>query len=222
MNRAGGGIECLLWQDRITLSFEANHEEWRESVGELQDACGANEDDPTGDLWNGNGDNKCQDPVEWHEADKDPFALLALEDGELEDVTTDVVVKHLDTNVAVQHSRDHAGDEAQNVAKCLPAVWADTLVRRVEHVLALYGVAEATVHHVADVDQDLGADHTLPEVHRTAHLSHEFDEEGGTAEREDGVHQAVNIVYKTETWWRGGRDVDRWWVVDAVREQGGE
>ena len=121
-------IISILRADGVTLNLETEHQEWRECVGELQDATGTDDNDPTVDLGDGLTDHPRTAPIERHKEDEDPFALLRLENGEPEHVTTQVVVKNLDANVAVEHSSDDTGEEFDDVANGLPGVWGYALV----------------------------------------------------------------------------------------------
>ena len=54
-----------------------------------------------------------------------------------------------------------------------------------------------TEQHVAEVDESLGTDHTLPEVKGSLHLRHELDEKHGTAIRVDGLHKSNDLALES-------------------------
>lgn len=193
-NLARGLVEDFTGQHCVALGFEANHQERREGVGELQDATGADEDDPCVDLGHRGGDDPSEHPVDGHEGDPDPLAGLGFEEREVKKVTSEVVVENFDADVTVQHGGDDARDESDDIACGLPAVGRDSLVGDVVDILALHAVAVDAVDHVAGVDEDVGTEEALPEIHRAAHLRHQFHKQSGSAEAEDGVHEAVDIV----------------------------
>ena len=68
----------------------------------------------------------------------------------------------------------------------------DPQVRRRLDVLALVAVEEEAVKHVDDVDEELGAPHSLDEVEWAAHLRHELREQHSSAVRVDGLHETVD------------------------------
>ena len=60
-------------------------------------------------------------------------------------------------------------------------------------VLALVGVLKKSEEHVDQIDEDIGADHTLPEVPRVTHLGQEIEEEhGSTISVDDGIDTLVS------------------------------
>lgn len=157
-HRARGRVEHFARQHGVALGLEAEHQERRERVRELQDAAGADEHDPAVDLGHGLGDDPGEDPIQGHQGDPDPFARLGFQDREVQQVAAEVVVQDFDADVAVQHRGDEARDEPDDVARRLPAVRRHPLVADVVHVLALHAVRVDAVHHVAGVDQDVGTE----------------------------------------------------------------
>jgi hypothetical protein len=137
LDNSSGRIESLVGEHGITLSFEANHQNGWEGVGKLQDTQGSDECGEQGDLRDGGGDDKGEDPVNWHKENPYPLAPLRLETWEFEKVGADVIVDDLYANVAVKTSRNDAGDQLENISHSLPVVGVDTLVRRVVHILTL-------------------------------------------------------------------------------------
>lgn len=58
----------------------------------------------------------------------------------MEDLDENVVVEHLDANVAIESSCDQGRSHGETVSSCLEVVFADAQVRRVHDILALVGV----------------------------------------------------------------------------------
>ena len=137
-------------------------------------------------------DDEGDGPVEGDDADPDQFARALVQRRRPEEFHRDVVVQHLDADVAVERRRDQGRDHGQHVAGRLPRVVANPQVRRGLDVLALVGVEEEAVDHVAEVDEELGAPHGLDEVQGPAHLGHEFGEEHGAAVGVHRLHQTVD------------------------------
>jgi hypothetical protein len=60
-------------------------------------------------------------------------------------------------------------------------------------VLALVGILEESKEHVDEIDEDIGAEHALPEVPGVAHLGQEVEEEhGSTVSVDDGIDTLVS------------------------------
>jgi len=114
----------------------------------------------------------------------DEFAHFLVQGGEMEEVAEDGGVDDLHADVAVKQGCDQSGDEGDGVAECLPVVSrvrdacngcqrlevkgglsSLTLVRDSICELALGRVDDHAHEQVAAVDENLGADETLPEVH---------------------------------------------------------
>jgi len=95
------------------------------------------------------------------------------------------------TDVAVEASRDEAGDDVHDVGCCLPVVRGETLHDGVEGVLALITVDENAEEEVHDVDEDVGAEDPFPEVPGVSHLGEEGDEEHGSSVGIDGLVETV-------------------------------
>ena len=100
------------------------------------------------------------------ESDPDDLAHSLVEGWGAEDVATNGSVDDLDTDVAVEQRSDQSGDEVDGVAECLPCVGRvrNTLISRVEGVLSLGRVDNHAHSDVDAVNEDLGANETLPEV----------------------------------------------------------
>jgi len=208
-------IVRLFGQDGVTLDLKTEHHEWRKRVSELQDTSSADKHDPRVNLRNGLRDNPSNYPVEWNKEDEDPFTALAFEEWELEEVSSHVVVENFDADIAVQNSGDQTSNETDDVASSLPAIRRHALVRNVVRILSLHAVSVQAVNHVAEVDEDVGSKKSLPEVHWAAHFRHELDEKRGATEREDSVHESVDVVNQTKTRRRTSGDLDRVGVVNV-------
>ncbi len=67
-------------------------------------------------------------------------------------------------------------------------------------VLPLIGVLEETEKHVDEIDEDISAEHALPEIPRVAHLREEVEEEhGSTVGVDDGVDTLVSAEETSST-----------------------
>ena len=117
-----GGVEAFVGSYRVLVDSEAEGHDWRERVGELQDADGGDEG---GELEEGR-DRGCDDegdgPVDGHDADPEPLAILGREGWGAEEVDEDVVVEDFDPDVAVQPCGDESAHYGQHVADRLPRV----------------------------------------------------------------------------------------------------
>ena len=157
LDNASGWIERLVGKDGITLRFEANHQHRWEGIGELQDTQGSDECREQRDLRNGRGNDEGQNPVYWHKSNPYPLAPLRLEEWKLEQVSAEVVVENLDTNIAVETCRNNPGDQFKDVSDGLPIVGIDALIRWIVDVLALKSVADGAINEIGEVDKDLAA-----------------------------------------------------------------
>ena len=119
---SGGRIETLAGLHGMLPDFEAKHEERREGVGELQDADGGDEGGQVRELRDRGGDNEGDDPIDWHNAHPQELASLLGQRGKVEHIREEIVVKDLDTDVAVKSGRDQRGDESDDVSGGLPVV----------------------------------------------------------------------------------------------------
>ena len=107
----------------------------------------------------------------------------------------DIIVNDFYANVSVQSSSDQATNNGQNVTSSLVVVWVDTLNGGVVCVLALLRVLEETEEHIDEVDENIGAQHALPEIPRVAHLSEKVEEEHGSSV---GVDDGVDTLVSAE------------------------
>lgn len=100
-----------------------------------------------------------------------------------------------DSNIAIECSCDQCTDHCKYIARGLQAVFGDTEIAWVDHILALIAVHEKTVNHVDDIDEKLREPHALhpgvskylssvkdhnahfQEVSGTLHFGHEFRED---------------------------------------------
>jgi hypothetical protein len=91
-------------------------------------------------------------------------------------------------------------NDGQNVTSSLVIVWVDTLDGGVVSVLALVRVLEQSEEHVNDIDEDISADHALPEVPRVTHLGQKVEEEhGSTVSVDDGIDTLVSTKETSAT-----------------------
>ena len=139
---SGGGIEALAWKKSVAFHKVANHEEWRKGVGELQDACRANEALQVADLRNCGRDDEGDAPVDGHDGDESQLAAAKGEVREAKEVDEEGIVDDLHTNIAVEQGGDEASHELDAVDGSLPVVGRHALIGRVERVLALVRVDE--------------------------------------------------------------------------------
>ena len=98
---ACGGIEAFVGADGVLVDRVAEGHDRRESVSELQDADGGDEGGELEEGWDRGCDDKGDGPVDWHDADPEPLALLGREGWGAEKVDEDVVVEDFDPDVAV-------------------------------------------------------------------------------------------------------------------------
>ena len=90
----------------------------------------------------------------------------------------------------------------------MPRIDGNPLRCRVDGVLALVRIDEHAVEHVNKVDEELRAEHALPEIEWAAHLGHEFDEEHGPAVGIYSLHQPHNLPLKSDVRRRASRSID--------------
>jgi hypothetical protein len=101
--------------------------EWWEGVRELQNHGSTNEGTEITDLGHSSGDDESKDPVRWYKYKPDPLASAAFKSWESQELTADIGVENLDTNVTVEHSGDESGEQIEGIANSLPGVVADAL-----------------------------------------------------------------------------------------------
>lgn len=70
------------------------------------------------------------------------------------------------------------------------------MVGRVDDELTLVVVDNHGEDQVDGEDEQLSTSHTLPEIPRTLHFSHEFDKDEGATVGVDNVHTSVKLVLK--------------------------
>ncbi len=192
---AGSGIERFFWRHGIFLDLEAEGEDRGKGVGELQDTDGAYEAGDVAELRDGSANNPGEYPVGGHECYPEPFAGFAGEGWSMEELLEDFNVGNFDADVAVERSGDQSSDDIHDVSGGLPVVGGEALHHGVEGVLALVGVDKETEKHVDDVDEDVGAEDSFPEIPGVAHLGKEGDEEHSAAV---GVDSLVETVEGTD------------------------
>lgn len=129
----------------------------------------------------------------------------------------DIVVYDFDADVSIKSSSNQTTNDRQDVAGSLIVVWVDTLDGSVVGVLALVGVLEQSEEHVGDIDEDISAEHALPEIPWVAHLGQEVEEEHGTTV---GVDDGVDTLVSTEE--PGAtRSVTVWWTASELPDRNG-
>jgi len=165
----------------ISLDLEAEGEDGGEGVCELQDADGADEAGDVGELRDGGADDPGDGPVGGDEGDPEPFAGCGGEGWGVEKLLEDFDVGDFDADVAVEGGGDQAGDDVHDVGGGLPVIRGEALHHGVEGILSLVRVDKNTEEEVDDIDEDVGAEDTLPEIPGVAHLSQEGDEKHSTA-----------------------------------------
>ena len=89
-------------------------------------------------------------------------------------------VGYLNPDIAVESCGDQAGDDIHDVGGGLPVIRGESLHDWVEGILSLVRVDENAKEQVDHVNEDVGAQDTLPEIPGVAHLSKERDEEHST------------------------------------------
>lgn len=186
---AGCRVPALTLLDGIALDHGADHQKRWEGVRELEDAESGDESAESAEVGDGGGDDKGERPVDWHQADPDELAGALVEVWEAEKLFQDVLVDHLDADVAVERCSNEGREEGDDVAGGVCCGGAHSLVGRIDRVLALVGVDEESKEYVAEEDEALSADHSLPEVPGLAHLRHEFAEKHGTSVRVNCLHE---------------------------------
>jgi len=194
------------------LDPEAEGQDRGHGVGKGQDEEGADEARDVRELGDGGGDDEGEGPVDGHEGGPEELAAPGRQGRGAEQVLQDLNVDDLEADVAVQAGGDEGGEEQDDVAGRLPGVGGEALDDGVVAVLALCGVVSVlvtggdemggtetylvrvdkdAVKHVADVDEELGAEERLPKVVGVAHLAHKGSKDEAAAVRVDGLVQAV-------------------------------
>lgn len=100
---AGVGIEALARQLSVNLASEADVEEGRESVGEVQDQESADKTDDTVEIRHGGSNDEGDDPVDGTEAIPHPATFLGGDFWEVENLLEDLDVHRLHSDVEVKH-----------------------------------------------------------------------------------------------------------------------
>lgn len=119
---SSGRVETLAGLHGMLSDFKAEHEKGREGVGKLQDADGCDQGRQVRKLRDRGGDDEGDDPIYGNDADPQEFASLLGQRWKMEDIREEVVVKDLDTDVAVKSRGDQGGDESDDVGRRLPVV----------------------------------------------------------------------------------------------------
>lgn len=194
---AGGGVEAFAGPERVLARLEAHVQEGGEDVGEGQDAEGGDDRGEAAEVGDAGADDVREGPVHGDEHDPGDLAAALRQRRRGEQLDGDVVVEHLDADVAVQGRGDERRNDGEDVARRLPAVGAETEVRGGLRVLALVAVHEEAVEHVAHIDEALRTPHGFEKVARSPHLTHELGEDHGAAVGVDGLHEPVDRPQQT-------------------------
>lgn len=119
------------------LNVVAQGNERGQSVRQVEQRGGRDDGDEAKVVGNSRGDDEGNAPPDGHQRSVEELAGLGCKRRCLQDVHKNVVVEHLDTNVAVQTGGDQSGNQGQGVSNGLPGVGRDSLEAGVVAVLAL-------------------------------------------------------------------------------------
>lgn len=100
---AGVGIEALAWQLSVNLTSEADVEEGREGVGEVQDEKSADKTDDTVEIRHSGSNDEGNDPVDGAKGVPHPATFLGSDFWEVENLLEDLDVHSLHSDVEVKH-----------------------------------------------------------------------------------------------------------------------
>lgn len=154
-NLASYRIKPIPRQHRTSFDIVAQHQQWRESVCtiallerihrrnasssviQLQDTDGGYKTANVAKLRDCTGNDEGQRPVDWHHSYPQELPRLGIQVWHAEKVSDDVLVQHLDSNIAVQRGGNQRRHESDDVGGCLPGEGADTLVCGIDGELSL-------------------------------------------------------------------------------------
>lgn len=210
---SSSGIKAFPWKNCIELDLETQEEYRWEGIGELENAERGDEGCQAEEIRNRGSDDKGTRPVDWYERSPDYLSFLCGQRRCTEEVGEDIVVQDLDADIAIETSSNQCAEETDDVSNSLPGVDRNALERRIDGILSLIAVEEASVKDIDDVDERLSADHSLPEITGTSHLRHELGEQHGSA---ISIHSLHQTVYGTDESSSRGRKTGRmynWWEV---------
>ena len=195
---ARDGVETVVQvgSHGVPLDIVPQSQERRQRVGHVEQRGRGHNRDEAKVVRDGGGDDESNGPPDWDDRGVHDLPTPRHEWRRVEDVHEDVVVKHLDADVAVQTGGNERRDQGDHVAGCLPAIGADALVAGAEAVLALVVVDEASVNKIDCKYEDLRAPHGLEKVARAPHLSHELDKQLGTSVRQHAGQKAVERAHQ--------------------------
>lgn len=103
----------LLWQHSVFLNLEAEGEDRRERVGELQDAQRSDETRDCRELRDGGADYPGNGPVCRHKSDPENLSACTGERWCMQEFLEDFDICDLDTDIAVQSGCNKAGYDCQ-------------------------------------------------------------------------------------------------------------
>ena len=183
---------ALISSESVLLDVEAQSEEWRKGVRQVQEHGRRDYADEAEVVRYGCCDDKGNNPPDWNDSSIENFAPPGDEWRCAEDVQEDVVVEHFDADVAVKPCSDEGGDQGNHVTRGLPAIDADALVARIEAVLTLEVIDVASINEVHAVDEELRSPHGFDKVTRPLHLSQELHKKLSASIRQHARQQAVD------------------------------
>ena len=144
---SSNSIKGFRGEDCTSLDLEAEHEDWWEGVGELQDTHCADKTGDVAELGNGGAEDERHRPIDRHQAYPQPFALFGGKGWSIQQLLQD-----LDPDVAVQASSDEAREQEDDIRRRLPVIWTQALHSGVKGILALKTVGYHAEGDIAGVE----------------------------------------------------------------------
>ena len=163
------------------------------------------------EVGNSSGEDKGNRPVDWNHADPDELARLASEVGKTEKLLEDVLVKHLDSDIAVECSSDQRSNKVEDVTSLQCSQRGNALVGRIDGILTLESINVDAEEEVDNIDEGVSYDESLPEVPGLAHFGHELAEKHGSTVRIDCLHEADDLTAERNVGGRSSISHDGWW-----------
>ena len=211
---ASAGIKAFLGAHGVLLDHISDGKKRREGVSKLEDADSRDERGEAREIRYARGDDKGNGPVDGDHGDPEVFSHFGGQRRCAEYLDENVVIEHFgstlednikqrsmsrkntfDSNVAIECGCDQCADHCKHVARGLEAVFGNTEIAWIDHILALIAVHEETIKHVDEIDEKLRKPHALHQgvskylsmiedhnahfqkVSRTLHFGHEFRED---------------------------------------------